>query len=77
MSPERVAAFKDREQDYHSRRKRLMGQLAAVVLTARLGLHIRTTALEKHRMAIRRIKITMLCTDFIRIIKNKFRLKIT
>jgi len=48
-----------------------------IALTSKFGLFIKQKTLERILLNLKKIKITFLCLDFIKIIKNKFKLKIT
>jgi hypothetical protein len=54
-----------------------MAHLSNLVLFAKLAMYYREEALQNSRKNLRIMKTTMLCLDFIKIIKNKFRLKMT
>ena len=65
------------KEKYYSSKKEQMAHLSNIVLIAKLAMYLRSEALIRIRKDIRIIKTTMLCMDFIRIIKNKFKLKMT
>jgi hypothetical protein len=46
-------------------------------MIVKFGLYIREQKIKIHRKKLKEIKIHFLCLDFIKIIKNKFRLKMT
>jgi len=48
-----------------------------IVNLHRFGKKLKEIMLAKSQKNFRKIKISLLCKDFIKIIKNKFRLKIT
>jgi hypothetical protein len=54
-----------------------MTQLSLIIYTAKLGMILYRTRLKQAAQRVKQMKINILCVDFIKIIKNKFRLKIT
>lgn len=54
-----------------------MTQLALIIYTAKLGMIFYRARLKQAAQRVKQLKINMLCVDFIKIIKNKFRLKMT
>jgi mevalonate pyrophosphate decarboxylase len=54
-----------------------MTQLSLIIYTAKLGMLLYQTRLKQAAYRVKQMKIAMLCADFIKIIKNKFRLKMT
>ncbi len=77
MSPAKDRVLKENEQKYHYSKKEQMTQLTLIIYTAKLGMLLYQTRLKQAAYRIKQMKITMLCADFIKIIKNKFRLKMT
>lgn len=54
-----------------------MQKLAIIIYTAKLSKELHDMRVMKCRKMMRKMKVIMLCQDFIRIIKNKFKLKMT
>lgn len=54
-----------------------MQKLAIIIYTAKLSKELHERRVIKCRKMLRKMKVVMLCQDFIRIIKNKFKLKMT
>ena len=54
-----------------------MLKLSVLIYIAKLGLKIKEARVRQTAAKLRKMKVTMLCVDFIKIIKNKFRLKMT
>ena len=62
---------------YLDEKQRLMGNLSRMIVMLKLGLLIRDENIKIHREKLRKVKIAMLCQDFIRIIKNKLKIRMT
>lgn len=54
-----------------------MQKLAILIYTAKFSRELHERRVMKCRNMFRKMKVVMLCQDFIRIIKNKFKLKMT
>ena len=54
-----------------------MQKLAILIYTAKLAKELHGRRVMKCRKMLRKMKVVMLCQDFIKIIKNKFKLKMT
>jgi hypothetical protein len=77
MSPVKLQEFREREKMYGSFKHTMMANLVRLMLVAKLGLYIRDEGRKIQKKKLRQIKISLLCMEFVKIIKNKFRLKIT
>ena len=54
-----------------------MAFLAKIIVISKFGLHVRDEGRILKEKKLRQIKIGLLCMDFVKIIKNKFKLKMT
>ena len=54
-----------------------MELLAKMMVMAKLGRHVYEESAQIRFKKARQIKISLLCMDFVKIIKNKFKLKMT
>jgi hypothetical protein len=77
MSPEHIKRLKRNEMGYRDEKQRLMSNLAKMIVMVKMGLFIRDEKVKIHRQRVRKIKIAMLCHDFIRLIKNKLKIRMT
>lgn len=77
MSPEKMKQYKKSEAKYSQIKHKQIAALSKFILVMKLGLHIRDEYLLIRKRRLRQFKINLLCLDFIKIIKNKFRLKMT
>lgn len=77
MSPEKMKIYKKSEAKYTDLKQRHIAALSKMILVMKLGLHIKEEYLLIRKRRLRHFKINLLCLDFIKIIKNKFRLKMT
>lgn len=54
-----------------------MQKLAILIYTVKFARELHGRRVMKCRLKLRKMKVTMLCQEFIKIIKNKFKLKMT
>ena len=62
---------------YDARKREQMANMSKFILICKLGLHIREESIRIQREKLKQIKLHFLCLDFVKIIKNKFKLKMT
>lgn len=65
------------ENKYFNNKKQQIKMLSLLIYVSKLSMRMHSERVKLSAMNLRKTKISMLCMDFIKIIKNKFRLKIT
>ena len=77
MSPEKVKVLHFCEKKYLSTKKQHMGKIALLITLHKFSRNLKEIMLAKSQHNLKKIKIGLLVVDFVKLMKNKFRLKIT
>ncbi len=77
MSPERVNQIKNDRLSYEQMKSQQIKNFTKLVFTIRLGVYIKNQTIKIHHQRFKAIKIQILCIQFIKLLKNKLRVKIT
>ena len=77
MSPEKTKSIKFSEARFIDKKHKQMANLAKIVTLIKFGFYLRDEGAKIRQHKLKQMRISMLCYDFVKILKNKFKLKMT